>query len=194
MMHSWISKPKFDSVEALNSDLSELKNSTIQIYCACLDFISSDDLLKSPAAYTKLANILHTNELQKRLDAEKIPIVAMSIHPGTVWTGKDSSSICHHTAMSHDIFEDGAQDYTGSLPGSTLWLRLLHLACVEAPEGAYTGAFAAASPVVQALPGKYKGQYLVPVGKIQKPAVNAQNPQFAKDLWESSEKALAAFK
>ena len=39
------------------------------------------------AAYTKLANVLWTNELQRRFDAEKIPITAMSVHPGNVMSG-----------------------------------------------------------------------------------------------------------
>ena len=39
------------------------------------------------AAYTKLANVLWTNELQRRFDAGKIPITAMSVHPGNVMSG-----------------------------------------------------------------------------------------------------------
>ena len=39
------------------------------------------------AGYTKLANILWTTELQRRFDAENIPITAMSVHPGNVMSG-----------------------------------------------------------------------------------------------------------
>lgn len=39
------------------------------------------------AAYTKLANVLWTNELQRRFDAQEIPITAMSVHPGNVMSG-----------------------------------------------------------------------------------------------------------
>lgn len=51
----------------------------------------TSDLLKKKwvrAAYTKLANVLWTAELQRRFDAEKIPITVMSIHPGNVMSGK----------------------------------------------------------------------------------------------------------
>jgi hypothetical protein len=44
-------------------------------------------------AYTKLANVLWTNELQRRFDAEKIPITAMSVHPGNVMSGRLSFRI-----------------------------------------------------------------------------------------------------
>ena len=40
------------------------------------------------AAYTKLANLLWTNELQRRFDAGKIPITAMAVHPGNVMSGR----------------------------------------------------------------------------------------------------------
>ena len=58
--------------------------------------------------------------------------------------------------------------------------------------GADTSVFAAVSPVIRANAGKYKGQYLVPFGKIVMPHASGQNAQFAKDLWETSEKQLAS--
>jgi len=64
-----ISNPKYDSLEATNSDFKGLRMSYVQLY-----------------SYTKLANILYTKELQKRLDADNIPIVVRAVHPGGVWT------------------------------------------------------------------------------------------------------------
>lgn len=61
-------------------------------------------------------------------------------------------------------------------------------------KGAWTNVFAAASPKVREEPNKYKGAYLVPAGKLKKPGANALNAQLAKDLWEISEKQLAALK
>jgi len=58
--------------------------------------------------------------------------------------------------------------------------------------GADTSVFAAVSPVVRANPEKYKGAYLVPVGKLKTLNAHARNPQLAKDLWETSEKQLAS--
>ena len=52
--------------------------------------------------------------------------------------------------------------------------------------------FAAASPEVRKRAEEFKGAYLMPVGKITKPSADAQNPQLARDLWETSEKQLAA--
>lgn len=72
-----------------------------------------------------------------------------------------------------------------------LWL---FSAFILTPEwGSYTSLFAATSPIVRANPEKYKGAYLVPYGKIGKPNANARNEQFAKDLWETSEKALGVY-
>lgn len=36
---------------------------------------------------SKLANVLFAKELQKRFDAEKIPAIAVSLHPGVIGTG-----------------------------------------------------------------------------------------------------------
>lgn len=52
--------------------------------------------------------------------------------------------------------------------------------------------FAAASPEVRKRAGEFKGAYLMPVGKITPPSADAQNPQLARELWETSEKQLAA--
>lgn len=37
---------------------------------------------------SKLANILWTNELQRRFDERKVPVSCITIHPGGVLTGK----------------------------------------------------------------------------------------------------------
>lgn len=119
----------------------------------------------------------------------------MSVNPGGVWTGKYTilSLLCHLRAILMTLLQDAAVDFTNTLPLSFILLKILRLGCVEPLEGAYTSAFAAASPLVDADPGEYKGKYLVPVGRVEKPNANGQNAQLAKDLWDSSEKALAAF-
>jgi hypothetical protein len=86
---------------------------------------------------------------------------------------------------------DGVQDFLKNTPFRRLWLGLLWLYSMPPDRGAYTSVFAAASPVVRTNAVEYKGAFVVPFGKIGKPHANAQNPQFAKDLWETSEKQLA---
>jgi hypothetical protein len=93
-----------------------------------------------------------------------------------------------------EIFDilDGAQAFLETLPLSRLWLSILWIFTMPPDRGADTSVFAAVSPVVRANAGKYKGQYLVPFGKIAMPNANGQNAQFAKDLWETSEQQLAS--
>jgi hypothetical protein len=43
-------------------------------------------VLRQYLGFAKLANILWTNEPQRRLDAEGSPIIAISVHPGSVNT------------------------------------------------------------------------------------------------------------
>lgn len=43
------------------------------------------------SATAKLGNILFAKELQRRLDEEGTPILAMAIHPGEIATGTPSS-------------------------------------------------------------------------------------------------------
>lgn len=59
------------------------------------------------------------------------------------------------------------------------------------PDGAYTSVFAAINPVVRAEPEKYKGKYLVPMGRIAAPASAAEDLELAKQLWALSEKVVA---
>jgi len=50
--------------------------------------------------------------------------------------------------------------------------------------------FAAASEEVGKQRDKYKGVYLVPMGKITKPTDVARDEELAKELWDSVEKFL----
>ncbi|KAI0066961.1 NAD(P)-binding protein [Artomyces pyxidatus] len=65
--HRWVPYPRYDSLEAFNSDFSDTVKPKINVY-----------------GYTKLANVLWTSELQRRFDKAQIPIIAMSVHPGNV--------------------------------------------------------------------------------------------------------------
>lgn len=78
--HEFVSNvPKFDSVEDLNVTMSASSDP------------GSINSFKSKAlrySLSKLMNILYARELQKRLDADGVDIVSLSLHPGLVATGQ----------------------------------------------------------------------------------------------------------
>ncbi|EIM92948.1 NAD-P-binding protein [Stereum hirsutum FP-91666 SS1] len=126
---------------------------------------------------TKLMNILHARELQRRLDAEAITITVLSLHPGT------------------GVITEGY--YTGNY-GVPAWLvallpiiRFLFLP-ITTTQGAYNSTFAATSAEVAAERGKYKGQYLEPLGKIVALKTRtATDVSLIQDkLWNTSEKVV----
>ncbi|KZP08214.1 NAD(P)-binding protein [Athelia psychrophila] len=152
--HSYPKKPRFDTIEAFNTSF---KDSPLGHY-----------------GYTKIANILYSKQLQQRLDAEGVPIIVISIHPGSFMT-------------------DGAQSVVNRWPMSGAIAFIFGLLFEPVERSGYNSAFAAASPDVRKRAAEYKGAYLMPVGKITKPSVDARNPQLALDLWAISEKQLAVF-
>ncbi|KDQ54409.1 hypothetical protein JAAARDRAFT_135807 [Jaapia argillacea MUCL 33604] len=118
-------------------------------------------------AYSKLANILFTRELQKHMDAEGASIIVTSVSPG----------------------------FVGSETQINLWKRyhmgwFPRLVCTPPSEGAYNSVFAAVSPVVRSKSTEFKGAYLMPVGKISKPSRLAQSDELAKELWDTTERVL----
>jgi NAD(P)-dependent dehydrogenase (short-subunit alcohol dehydrogenase family) len=124
--------------------------------------------LRAYVAYSKLANILWTKELQKRIDAEGSPIIAISLHPGNPNTSPDQ------------------------LPSSwrTIGSFIMKLFSRPAHERGYTSAIAAAHPEVRKKADAYKGAYLEPVGKLATPSKVARNPERSKELWETTETFL----
>ena len=50
---------------------------------------------------SKLANILFTNELQRRYDEKKIPVTCITIHPGGVLTGTYISFLIPNSLTNH---------------------------------------------------------------------------------------------
>ncbi|PPQ82528.1 hypothetical protein CVT25_007137 [Psilocybe cyanescens] len=114
---------------------------------------------------SKLAMVTFSNALQRKLSSTSI--ICISIHPGTVNT-------TFHTRFNY--------------PRLTNFIASTFFKGPE--EGAYNSVLAAASPVVRESADKYRGAYLMPVGRIVSPAPASLNTQVQDDLWETTEKYL----
>ncbi|KAI0067198.1 NAD-P-binding protein [Artomyces pyxidatus] len=113
---------------------------------------------------SKLMIILTTGELQRRLDAENIPITVMVVHPGGVAT-------------------PAAKRHTPVIIHPYIWL-----AALTPYQGAFTSLFAATSPKVSDDREKYKGQYLEPYGEIGKLTTKESlDSTLARRLWTTTE-------
>ncbi|KAL4242751.1 NAD(P)-binding domain superfamily protein [Abortiporus biennis] len=121
---------------------------------------------------SKLANTLFIKELQKRLDEEKIPILCLSLHPGSV---KTEHSVEYATKLSTVL--------------SPLY-KVALMFFTPPDKGAYASIFAAVGPTVRAEPEKYKGVYLHPPGVIVSATQDAENIELAKELWDTTESLL----
>jgi NAD(P)-dependent dehydrogenase (short-subunit alcohol dehydrogenase family) len=120
--------------------------------------------------FSKLSNILYASELQRRLDAEGSGITVISLDPGAVNTFSRKPQL---------------QKFS--------WLVdiIAYPFFVHPDVGGYTSAIAAASPEVAQNRDKYKGAYLVPVGKLRQPSDAARDEGLAKEMWETIEGFLA---
>ncbi|XP_028765569.1 short-chain dehydrogenase TIC 32, chloroplastic [Neltuma alba] len=114
---------------------------------------------KKAYGQSKLANILHSNELARRLQEEGVNITANSVHPGVIMT----------PLMRHSSF-------------------LMHLLKVftfyiwkNVPQGAATTCYAALHPRVKGVSGEYFEDC-----NEHKPSSYARNQVLATKLWDFS--------
>jgi NAD(P)-dependent dehydrogenase (short-subunit alcohol dehydrogenase family) len=123
------------------------------------------------AAYnqSKLANLLFTLELQRRLAAAGSPVRAVAAHPG--WTATNlqshSGSRLQHAAMALGNRLIGQSDTQGALP-------TLYAATQDVPGGSYVGPGG---------PGELNG-HPAPASRSR----TARNAELARRLWEASER------
>ncbi|KAF8500193.1 NAD-P-binding protein [Russula emetica] len=155
--HRWVPNPRYDSLEAFNDDFSTTYKPKTNVY-----------------GYTKLANVLWTTELQRRFDAENIPITAMSIHPGNVMS------------------EGNVKLFTSLTLGRVIYWGF-SLFFISPHDGGYTPAWAAASRQVFEERDKYKGKYLVPYGVLEDASEDARREDLARELWDTTERVLKKF-
>lgn len=113
-------------------------------------------------AVSKTANVMFTQELQRQLDKANIPITSIAVHPGEVAT-------------------EGVNN------GNTWPIRLVaYLTFISPDQGAISPLFAATAKEVQQSPEKYKGKFLMPVGRITAPNVIVNNEVQVRGLWDNT--------
>ncbi|KAG8890453.1 hypothetical protein FRB98_008488 [Tulasnella sp. 332] len=138
--------------------------------------LANDNVWNGYTAYrtTKGLNVMFAKELQRRLDEEKVPILSIAIDPGIVDT-------------------DGTRKVVRAVPRLG-WLLSPIIKFISVPrcEGGHNPLFAAASPIVRERRAEFAGAYLAPVGVIASPKKETLDVAAARDLWETSERAVIA--
>lgn len=123
--------------------------------------INSDKSFNGLRVYcdTKLANVLFTKELSRRLEGSKVTVNCL--HPGVVRT-------------------NFSMDSTGLF---TVLVKMFRPFLISPEKGAATQIYLATSPQVQGITGEYFNKK-----KPVKSSGESRNPEVAKKLWELSEK------
>ncbi|CAG8656513.1 16544_t:CDS:2, partial [Acaulospora colombiana] len=132
------------------------------------------DNLNDPNAYlslarygqSKLANILFSLELNKRLSDKEVYV--NSVHPGSVNT---------------ELIR-GLEGSWGSWI-KPFYLVISKLFLLTPDEGALTQLYCASSPEI--LEKNLRGMYFVPCAKLAEPSKQAKDEELARKLWEYSE-------
>ncbi|KAF5559194.1 carbonyl reductase [Fusarium mexicanum] len=113
-------------------------------------------------AVSKAAVVLLTQELQGRLEAQNLRITCIAVHPGEVLT-------------------------EGVLAINNVLVRAIARASfLTAEQGAVNSLFAATATEVKNDTLKYKGRFIVPVGKVEEPNPVARDDRQVKGLWENT--------
>ncbi|KIK15904.1 hypothetical protein PISMIDRAFT_114291 [Pisolithus microcarpus 441] len=125
-------KPRFRTIQELNDECGYMLVPGFTRYCR-----------------SKLANVLYTSELDRRLSSSTVPyesnIIAVSVHPGLV------NTISHKPAIARlrlDSFVDWLASFVSVTPDI----------------GAYNSVYAAVVPVIRMERRKYEGGFMIPIG------------------------------
>lgn len=113
---------------------------------------------------SKLANILHANELTRRFQEEGVNVTANSIHPGSIPTN--------------------LLRYRKTILGTLA--QIIKFALKNIPQGASTQCYVALHPRLKGVGGKYFSD-----NNEAAPSSLATNTVLAKKLWEFSEKIIS---
>lgn len=125
------------------------------------DSINDESRYSSLNAYgqSKLANILHANELARHLKDEGVNITANSLHPGTIPT----NLLSHRTVINA----------LGSIFAKFMLKNI--------PQGAATTCYLALNPQVEGISGKYFSD-----SNVAEPSALGKDTELANRLWEFS--------
>ncbi|KAK9293248.1 hypothetical protein L1049_021239 [Liquidambar formosana] len=125
------------------------------------DRINDQSGYRGLAAYgqSKLANVLHANELAKRLKEDGVEITANSLHPGAIVTN----------IFRHNSFVEGLVNMIGKFV-----LKDVH-------QGAATTCYVALHPQVKGTSGEYFSD-----SNLAKASSQAGDVELAKKLWDFS--------
>ncbi|KAL5710957.1 NADP-retinol dehydrogenase [Ranunculus cassubicifolius] len=119
---------------------------------------------KKAYGQSKLANILHANELSRRLQEEGANITVNSIHPGLIMTN----------LMRHSFFF------------TSVMKLLTFLFWKNVPQGAATTCYVALHPSLEGVTGKYYAD----CNEMKKLSAFAVNEELGKKLWNYSNKLV----
>ncbi|XP_073122351.1 short-chain dehydrogenase TIC 32, chloroplastic-like isoform X2 [Henckelia pumila] len=125
----------------------------------CFDKINDQSRYSSLSAYgqSKLANVLHANELARRLKEENVEVTANSLHPGAIATN----------LFRHFGFVNG------------LVAVLVKHVMKNVQQGAATTCYVALHPDVKGVSGKYYADCALAETSLQ-----AKDHDLANKLWE----------
>jgi len=124
-------------------------------------------------ARSKLANILFAKGLQNEFDSADSPAISMSINPGGVAT----ETVLNNMGST-------------ALVGPVLRFLVSNMA-LSPLDGATAALYAATSPEVRTQAAKYKGAYMDPSGKLEKPSKDGQDSELVTKLWKASDEITA---
>lgn len=134
-------------------------------------------LILRPTAQSKLVNTLYAKQLQKNLDAVHAPITVMAAHPGYVWIEGFADAPVHKLRVVGPLF---AAFFKLTFPGMV--------------QGARTPVWAATSPLIAGRREQYKGAYIAPFVKVERPShPQAASAELAKELWDTTEGTIRSW-
>nr|XP_043640245.1 short-chain dehydrogenase TIC 32, chloroplastic-like [Erigeron canadensis] len=124
------------------------------------DKLNDEKSYNSMYAYgqSKLSNILHANELSRRLQEEGVNITANSLHPGVIRT---------------NLIRNGGF--------MSFFINTLQSFLKDIPQGAATTCYVALNPQLKGVSGQYFAD-----SNLSKPTAYARDPELAKKLWDFS--------